>query len=258
MKKKYFFFDIDGTLTDSSRNITPSARDTVLKLQQNGHFVAVATGRAHYRTVDLTEGVGIRNMVCNGGACIAINDEIVLNTPLDRDRCIDIIAHAEAEGIGWLVTLDDTDSCYLPDYKFLEQGGRRNEATTYKIVPGLDYRNLTDIGKVYLAVHADQEHLYPWIHQLPYLRFNPRHIVFEQDQKKDGIIHMMNLLNAPLEDIVVFGDGKNDVTMFDDRWMTIAMGNGSEELKKKAKYVTTANVDDGIRNACLHFGWITD
>ena len=69
---------------------------------------------------------------------------------------------------------------------------------------------------------------------------------------------MMNLLNAPVEDIVVFGDGKNDVTMFDDRWMTIAMGNGSEELKARAKYVTTANTDDGIRNACLHFGWITE
>ena len=37
----------------------------------------------------------------------------------------------------------------------LFRSGRRNEATTYKIVPGLDYRNLTDIGKVYLAVHAD-------------------------------------------------------------------------------------------------------
>ena len=34
------------------------------------------------------------------------------------------------------------------------------------------------------------------------------------------------------------------------------MGNGMQELKDKADYVTAENVDDGIMKACLHFGWI--
>ena len=45
MKKKYFFFDIDGTLTDrATGNIVPSAILAVQKLKEAGHFVAINTG----------------------------------------------------------------------------------------------------------------------------------------------------------------------------------------------------------------------
>ena len=48
MEKKYFFFDIDGTLTDrSTGKIVPSAREALDRLEANGHFVAIATGRKH-------------------------------------------------------------------------------------------------------------------------------------------------------------------------------------------------------------------
>ena len=36
------------------------------------------------------------------------------------------------------------------------------------------------------------------------------------------------------------------------------MGNGIDELKKKATYVTTDANKDGIYNACLHYGWIKE
>ena len=50
MKKKYIFFDIDGTLTDrSTGQIVPSAQKALNRLQEAGHFVAIATGRAHYK-----------------------------------------------------------------------------------------------------------------------------------------------------------------------------------------------------------------
>ena len=42
MEKKYFFFDIDGTLTDrSTGKIVPSAREALDRLEANGHFVAI-------------------------------------------------------------------------------------------------------------------------------------------------------------------------------------------------------------------------
>ena len=76
------------------------------------------------------------------------------------------------------------------------------------------------------------------------------------DAKKDGILRMMEYLQAPIEDVVVFGDDTNDLVMFDPCWTSIAMGNGKDELKKKATYVTDTNVNDGIEKACRHFGWI--
>ena len=42
MNKKYFFFDIDGTLTDrKTGKIVPSAQMALNELQKAGHFVAV-------------------------------------------------------------------------------------------------------------------------------------------------------------------------------------------------------------------------
>lgn len=256
MRKKYFFFDIDGTLTDSARYIVPSARSALEQLQKNGHFVAVATGRAHYKTAEFTDPIGIRNLVCNGGCCLVHEAVMVRDETLDIEKARAILRQADEQGIGWMITLEDSDAVFMRDLRFLSTAGRRSEQTSYRYDPLLDYNHLTRIYKIYLAVPEDREEAYDWIGQLPYLRFNPRYIVFEQDEKKEGIIRMMELVNGPLEDVVVFGDGKNDLRMFDERWMKIAMGNGSPILKEKADYVTSRNTEDGILHACRHFGWI--
>ena len=86
MEKKYFFFDIDGTLTDrATGEIVPSARQTLKKLEENGHFVAIATGRAHYKARKFTDANGFRNMVCCGGNGIVIDGILVENLPLDKE-----------------------------------------------------------------------------------------------------------------------------------------------------------------------------
>lgn len=55
MEKKYLFFDIDGTLTDrATGEIVPSAKEVLQRLEENGHFVAIATGREHYKAENFT------------------------------------------------------------------------------------------------------------------------------------------------------------------------------------------------------------
>ena len=52
---KNLFFDIDGTLTDrATGEIVPSAKEALQRLEENGHFVAIATGRAHYKAENFT------------------------------------------------------------------------------------------------------------------------------------------------------------------------------------------------------------
>ena len=51
--KKYFFFDIDGTLTDrATGQIVPSAKTALKKLSDAGHFVAINTGHAIFELPD--------------------------------------------------------------------------------------------------------------------------------------------------------------------------------------------------------------
>ena len=256
MHKKYFFFDIDGTLTDDATHlIVPSAERTLHDLENNGHFVSIATGRAHYKAVSFTNSIGIHNLVCAGGGCLVLNDKVVRNMPLPKDQAVSLLDHAQQDGIGWILMLDDSDQVYFSSYRFLETAGLRTELTTYCYDPDLDYHNVPEIYKIYLAYTEEQEKNLSWINDLGRLRMG-NYCCYQYDAKKTGILEMMKILRAPVEDVVVFGDASNDLVMFDPRWTSIAMGNGSEELKKKATYVTDTNVHDGIRKACQHFHWI--
>ena len=64
----------------------------------------------------------------------------------------------------------------------------------------------------------------------------------------------MDHFGADYSDVVVFGDSRNDLSMFVDGWTKVAMGNAVPELKALADYVTTDVDDDGIYNACKALG----
>ncbi len=68
-----------------------SARRTLKKLKENGHFVSVATGRAHWMAMDIVNLVDIDNLVTDGGNGIVLGGELVELLPLDLkklQRCV--------------------------------------------------------------------------------------------------------------------------------------------------------------------------
>ena len=91
---------------------------------------------------------------------------------------------------------------------------------------------------------------------LPCYRYTKEFFTIEPMDKMVGISRMMKHLGASLKDMVVFGDGENDCTMFSDQWISIAMGNACDLLKEKATFVTKTLEEDGVYYACKHFGWI--
>ena len=53
--------------------------------------------------------------------------------------------------------------------------------------------------------------------------------------------------------LVVFGDGKNDIDMFEYTKISVAMGNADDDVKKASDYVTDDIDEDGLYNALKHF-----
>ena len=80
--------------------------------------------------------------------------------------------------------------------------------------------------------------------KLPWCRYHERYLFVEPTDKSEGIIRMMELMNAPIEDVVVFGDDYNDRSMFIDKWFCIAMGNAKPEIKEMADYVIEVPYSD--------------
>ncbi len=255
--KKYFFFDIDGTLTDlKTHQIIPSAKKTLYELREKGHFVAIATGRIHYKAISFTNKIDIDNVVCSGGACLVINNEIVYDEPLPLEKAKALLRKAEEDNRGYLLLLENNDKVWMKDFKFLEQAGLRRELTTYIYDKDLDFESLDKIYKIYLAIHEKDIDKYPWCKDLTRLRIHPQYFVYQHDKKREGIMKMMDYLGADYHDAVVFGDDLNDIDMFKGPWFKIAMGNAKEALKAMADYITDTNLNDGIYKACKHFEWI--
>lgn len=256
MIKKYFFFDIDGTLTDNkTKEIVPSAADAVRRLQDAGHFVAIATGRARYKAEPFRSRHGFLHMVCNGGHGIVIDGRLMENRPIDYEKSLAIYRQAVELGYGVLVALNDSKEVYARDFRFYEQCGVRKEPTRYIIDDSFDPADHEAIYKMYISVPKEEEERLTLKDTVPTLRFEPEYLMFQPDEKKEGIYRMLELVGGDPHDVVVFGDDYNDLCMFEPPFYRVAMGNACRELKMHADFVTAANVDEGIYKACMAHGW---
>ena len=195
-------------------------------------------------------------MVCGGGGALVIDGELKRNRPLNLEKAKALCKQADELGYGVLLMLDDSIDCYAKNDWFRMQVGERKEPTRYIIDENLDYDHLHEIYKIYIAIPESEEEKLTLKDSLGNLRFVKDYLMFQYDEKKRGIIEMMEFIGGDLKDVVVFGDDRNDLVMFDPQWFSIAMGNACDELKTKADYVTDNNVDDGIYKACKKFGWI--
>lgn len=257
MRRKFFFFDIDGTLTAPAKDaatVPESTARALAKLREAGHFTAIATGRSHAKAIGVMEALGFENMVSDGGYGITLNHQLIEIEPLNRDDCIALVRECEERGFPWGIQPENIDTRFVPDERFMEFTHDRYMKS--RIVRGLDPEDYEQIYKVYVACRPPQEYTLESLKRLPWCRFMDEYIFVEPADKARGIRRIVDHFGGSYSDVVVFGDEKNDLSMFSSEWTCIAMGNAVQELKDRADYVTTAVDDDGIWNACVHFGWI--
>ena len=222
-RKRYLFFDIDGTLLAGGYHDTYIPESAILALEKcraAGHFLCIATGRLQAMAVDCMHELGFTNMVSDGGYGITIDDKFYGAIPLP----------GEPE--------DFTHDPYMKT----------------RVVPGLDPRAYDKIYKAYIACLPGEEQKLVTLRELPWCRYHNEYFFVEPTDKSVGIKKILDRLGADYSDAIVFGDALNDMSMFTDDWTKVAMGNACPELKAKADLITTNVDDNGIYNACVTLG----
>jgi len=255
VKNRYLFFDIDGTLAAGGYEYTyvpESAMRALKKLREAGHVLCIATGRSHGMAVEYMDVFGMQNMVSDGGYGITVDGKLLGVEPLPKDLVVALIDECDEKGYPWGLVVDDTPRRFCPDTKFVDFTG--DEYMESVIVPGTRPEDYDGVFKVNIACCPPDEQKLETLKKLPWARFHDDYLFVEPTDKARGIRRMMDHFGAPYEDVIVFGDAMNDLSMFVPEWTCVAMGNACEELKAKADYVTTDVEDDGIWNACVALG----
>lgn len=254
-RKRYLFFDIDGTLAAGGYGNTYIPESTIValeKLRRAGHFLCIATGRSQAMAVDYMHSLGFENMVSDGGYGVTINDRLLGITPLNRDKVISLIHECQAKNIPWGLQVANSDTRYVPDGRFEEF--THDIYMKSRVVEGLAPEDYLEIYKAYVACLYPAELSLESLSALPWCRFHREYFFVEPSDKAFGIRQVMDYFHADYADAIVFGDAMNDMSMFTDDWYKVAMGNAIPELKAKADMVTSAVDDDGIYRACEALG----
>lgn len=254
-KKRYLFFDIDGTLAAGGYGntyIPESTKIALEKLRQAGHFLCICTGRAQALAVSFLEELGFENMVSDGGYGITIDKKLLGIRPLDKDKIIAFVNECKEKDLPWGIQPENSNVRFVPDERFEE--ATHDIYMDTKVVPGLDPKDYDHIYKAYVACYYPYELSIESLKDLPWCRFQKEYVFIEPEDKAYGIRQMMDHFGADYGDAIVFGDALNDMSMFVDDWVKVAMGNAIPELKAKADYITDDVDQDGIYNICEKLG----
>lgn len=250
----YFFFDIDGTLTAPLTSEFPeSTRKAIRLLRKEGHFVSLATGRLQADAWQVAEALGIPCAVTDGGNALTINGKIIYDYGLPVEACYKTLSEIDYERHPWAVVPENRMVRIALSHTYLDKVSDRYYETM--INPSYDFHSAKIIHKIFVACEKGKDREVP-LYTLPHVWFRPDTMLIEPIHKERGILEIQRRFHVPDDQIVVFGDGMNDCSMFQNEWMSVAMGNAKPRLKKLAKYITSRADEDGIYNACLHFGWI--
>lgn len=253
--------DLDGTLLRSVERTSEYTNKVINELADRGILFSYATARSYITAKKVTKGMDakIPLIVYNGAFIIDnVTEEVLLSNYFDDsvqgilddlfEKEIYPIVYAHINGVEKFSFVPKL--CTKGMNLFLES--RNGDVRTNALETLADLR----MGKIfYLTCIDTPEKLEPL-----YEKYKEKyHCVYQKDiytneqwleimpkeaTKANAIRQLRSMFGC--EKLVVFGDGKNDIDMFQCADEAYAVENAHEELKKYATGVIESNDKDGV------------
>lgn len=247
LQQSVIFFDIDGTLLDHDKQLPSSTKEAIQELKRQGHIVAIATGRGPFMYKDLREELGINTYVSYNGQYVVVEGEEVYGNPLDK-KGIKRLTEIALANEHPLVFMDpDFMKASVPEHPNITES-----ISTLKVgLPSHDplyYENNNIYQTLLFCTEEEEEQYVDAFPEFDFIRWHSvsMDVLPKDGSKAKGIEKAVEKMQMPLERVYAFGDGLNDIEMLSKVHNSVAMGNGVDEVKKLAKYVTKPVDEDGI------------
>lgn len=256
---KVIALDIDGTLTNSDKVITPKTKEMLMNYQEIGGKIILASGRPtqgiipHAKTLEL-EKYGGYILAYNGGCAVDCRtNEIIFSSTLPREYIPEICGIIKDYPVGINTYEGDKILVGHQINKYTELEGRIN-GMEIKFVE--DFASYVDFDVTKCLLQGEPEHIVElerilskkYSDTLGIFRSEPffLEIVPKDVDKAKSIDRLIRFLGFSTDECIACGDGFNDISMLEYAGLGIAMSNASDTVKNAADYVTYSNDDDGI------------
>lgn len=269
MDYKIIVLDLDGTLTNRDKVITPRTKEALMKAQEKGKIVVLASGRPTPGVMPLARELGLEN---HGGYILSFNGGMIVNCrtgetvfssrlpaeinskviDLAREQRVDIMTyegdHIIASDAGYQYIDLESRTCHM-EVKEISDPEDMKQYVTFPVPKFI----LTDDGD-YLAmveprVKAAMGKNFSVYRSDPYyLEVLPKGI-----DKAKSLERFLEAAGFRREELIACGDGYNDLTMIRFAGLGVAMENGVLPARQAADYITLSNNDDGVAHVVEKF-----
>lgn len=259
MKYKLLVLDVDGTLLSSNREMSKRTIATLIKVQQMGVRVALASGRPTYGILPIAKALQLAEhdgyIISYNGAQVtsAKSGEIVFERRIDpqmvpylekkAERLNMTMAYYDGDEV---VSTDITNPHIVDEAKMNNMKLREESMISIMLDHWPTEIMLVSDDEEQLSGLADhmQRHLngvMDTIHSNPYYL----EIVGYQVGKSYAMSALVQILGIQLESVLAIGDGEADINMLQMAGTGVAMGNAKDSVRRCADFTTLTNDQDG-------------
>lgn len=251
--------DLDGTLTNNKKEVTPATRKALLTAQENGANIILASGRPTFGIEPVAESLELSTrggyiLSYNGGKIIDwCTKEEIYSQHLPNNMIPTLYNYAKEHGYALLGYVGKEIITESADDKYVAEESRINKMPIRKVdnlLANLEPNptKLLMTAEPIVAMEAEKELLALVGDRMDVYRSAPFFVelVPKGIDKAQSLLRLLAKLNLTPQDMIAFGDGYNDLSMLRLAGMGVAMSNAAPEVRSEANYVTLSNEEDGV------------
>ena len=266
MAYEILVLDIDGTLTNTEKNITEDTLQAIRNIQDRGHKVVLASGRPTPGIRPIAEQL---EMSKYGGYILSFNGAKIIDCKTNETiyqkvlphELIPAIYNAALEFKTGLITYDDDEVIAATDVDdYIIKETKINHISYRQVKNFVEYITF-DVNKCLMT--GEPEHLAEVENALK-KRFEGQLNIFRSEpffleivplhvDKAESLGKLLDHLHLSKEQMISCGDGYNDITMIQYAGMGVAMANAQQKVKEVADYITLSNDEDGVAHVINEF-----
>lgn len=266
MKYKIIVLDLDGTLTNSKKEISPATRNALIDIQKQGYKVVLASGRPTPGVIKHANELHLKDY---GGYILSYNGakiidcrtkETIFQKTLPGEVIPELYQAAADAGVG-IISYDEGKviaGTHIDEYIELEARINGLEINLVKdFVSYIQYPVnkclMTGKHEILLEVQKKLKTKYNSLLSIYFSEPFFLEIMPQNIDKAQSLLTLLNTIGISSEEMICCGDGFNDISMIQTAGLGVAMENAQDVVKEAADYITRSNDDDGILHVIKKF-----